>query len=110
MFRFCFLFSFLNFQLVDFGLDLGFEFVGGALEFVERFSDLAGNFWQPFRAEDQKGQDEDERRVAETHVLNHSGAVGGRQREWQGERDENFRVDFPGQNAYRFFAFGGGFS
>lgn len=72
---------FFHFELVDLGLDLGLEFVAGALEFVERFPHLAGDFRQLFGPEDQQGQHEDESGIAETHALNHNGAVGGRQRE-----------------------------
>ncbi len=59
---------FLHFELVDLGLDLRLEFVARALEFVERFPDLAGDLRQLFGAEDQQGEDEDESGVAETHV------------------------------------------
>jgi hypothetical protein len=59
---------FLHIELIDFGLDLGLEFVGGALEFVERLSDLASDLRQLLGAEDQQGQDENESGVAKTHA------------------------------------------
>ena len=69
MFFFSFLLFFFHFELVDFGLDLGFEFVGGALEFVEPLPHLAGDLRQLLGAEDQQSEDKNESGVAETHGL-----------------------------------------
>jgi len=65
---FRFFLSFLYLELIYLRLDLGLEFVAGALELVERFSDLAGDLRELFGAEDQQSQHEDESGVAETHV------------------------------------------
>ncbi len=68
LFLFRFLLFFLQFELVDLGLDLRLEFIGGTLELVERFPDLARDLRQLLGAEDQEGQHEDESGVAKTHV------------------------------------------
>jgi len=61
--------SLLNFELIDFCLDLSFEFVGGAFEFVECLSYLAGDLWQLLGPEDQQGQEEEEDRLRKIHGL-----------------------------------------
>src|SRR5713101_4938924 len=57
----------LQFELRNFGFDLRFELIGCALEFVERFADLAGNPRQLFGTEKEQGQNEQNNSVGKTH-------------------------------------------
>ncbi len=56
----------------DLLLDLRLELVGGALELVEVFADLAGDLRQLLRPKDDQGQKEQEDRLGEAHAVHHT--------------------------------------
>ena len=58
----------LNFQMGNFLLDLGLEFVRGALEFIQRLAHLAGDLRQLLGPKDDEGQKEEEDRLRKTHA------------------------------------------
>ena len=91
-----FLLFFLQFELVDFGLDLRLELIGGMLELVEPFPNLAGDLRQLLGAKDQQSQHKDKSCVAKTHapIITEQFAGGNAT-----DEDKNFRVDFWLQNA-----------
>jgi len=58
----------LHFQMGNFLLDLGLEFVRGALEFIQRLAYLAGDLRQLLGPKDNERQKEEEDRLRKTHA------------------------------------------
>ena len=55
-------------NLVDLGLNLRFELVGGALKFIKSAAYLTANLWKLFGTEDQEGQKEQENHLRKTEI------------------------------------------
>ena len=57
-----------DFEVSDLLLDLRLEFVGGALEFVQVFANLAGDLRQLLGPKDDQGQKEQKDRLGKAHA------------------------------------------